>query len=343
MNVDHMLRELLFRKFRLGKLSFEFLEALLAVCITGAAYLLRTPFEKGIPHWTYVLAEWYLALAAAVLIQCFTGSRKKALGTYAVLLILPAAVADGTILRGNACVGALLFLCALLFLERFRGQSGAWLFTLVTAALLLWSVKYAGLLIGCAVLWQNRRLRIEQLFVLLAAGGARFFAAYRAWLQAGYTLLTFHWPNIYEIVGKEAVQNQPVEPAAVIGLFLTMGLSVLLLYLLGMGKIEMTPVQILRIFLFCGLFAGYFLPYVDQTYGYLFGVLAILYFMLAPGEFLVPMLLQIVIYAGYQECFNGTSMMPMAVFSVIQFLVTLWLGRRLLEDSGVGRVWRVKS
>ena len=46
MRVDDLLRGLLFQRFRVGAVSFDFLEGLLAVCITGAAYLLRTPFEE---------------------------------------------------------------------------------------------------------------------------------------------------------------------------------------------------------------------------------------------------------------------------------------------------------
>lgn len=344
MNVDDRLRELLYREFRVGKGSFDFLEGLLAVCITGAAFFLRTPFETGLPHWLYLLAEWYLALTAAILVRRLTLSGKRALLTYGILLILPVTVAEGTVLRGNACVGALLFVCALLFLTQSEERQRMWLFTLVTAALLLWSVRYAGLLLGCVVLWQNRRLRAEQLLLLLAAGGARLVYAYRAWFGAGYTLTTFHWPNIYEIVGREAVQGQLIDPIAVVGLFLSLGLSVLFLYLISMGRMEIRGAQLLRLFLFCGLFAGYFLPYMDQSCGYLPCVLAILYFMLMPGEFLVPMLLQILTFAGYQECFNGESMMPMAFFAVLQLLVILWLGAQLLQDAGIGKkIWKQRS
>lgn len=339
MNVDDMLRSLLFRRFRMGRLQFDFLEALLAVCITGTAYMIRTPFEYGPPHWTYLIAEWYLALAAAVLVFRYTAGRKRALLTYAVLLILPTGVAEGTILRGNACVGALLFICALLFLEDGR----RWLFTLAAAVLLLWSVRYAGLLAACAVLWQKEELKTEQLLCLLAAGGARIAAAYRAYLQAGYTLTTFHWPNIYEIVGRESIQGQLINPIALVGLFLTAGLLVLALWLFRMGTMRHERAFLIRLFLFFGLAAAYFLPYMDQSCGYLFCVLAVVYFMLEPKEFPVPMLLQIVAYAGYQECFNGESMMPMALFAAIQFLVMAYLGVRLLQEMGVIRLWKEKS
>lgn len=346
MSLDDLLRELLLRKFRVGKYSFDFLEALLAVCITGVGYLLRTPFETGLPHWLFLLAEWYAAFSGAALVWRYTGKRKKTIGTYSILLILPTVIADGTILRSNACGGAVILIAALLALQ----MEMRWLFTGAAAILLLWSVKYAGILFACMVLWQNKKLKNMQLLVLLAAGGARFVYAYRAWLNAGYTLVTFHWPNIYEIVGTASVQGQLIDPIAFVGLFLSLGLLTMAVWLFGQGELfgKGGPVKeqtvLLRLLLFFGLAAGYFLPYMDQSCGYLYCIVGVLYFMLAPGEFLVPMLLQIVAYAGYQECFNGESMMPMAVFSLIQFLLLAYLGSRLLEDAGVLKyLWKQKN
>lgn len=126
MKVDNFLRELLFRKFRIAGMTVDFLEALLAVCITGVGLVLRASFpDSGMPHLLYLLAEWYLAVAGAVLVHQITGNGRKSLLTYSVLLILPTVIADGTILRNNACVGALLIVSALLFLENGCG----WLFS----------------------------------------------------------------------------------------------------------------------------------------------------------------------------------------------------------------------
>ena len=339
---DDLLRAFLFREFRAGGFRFDFLEGLLAVCITGAGFLLRTPFETGLPHWPYLLAEWYLGVAAAVLVCRLTGSGRRGLLTYAVLMILPTTVADGTLLGGNACVGALLFVSALLFLGVKPEKEHPWLFTLATAALLLWSVRYTGLLFACLVLWKQKRLRAEQLLVLLAAGAARFVYAYRMWFRAGYSLVTFHWPNIYEIVGREAVQGQAVDPVALVGFFLTLGLMVLSVRLFSQGELRRDKgegVQILMLFLFFGLAAGYFLPYMDQSYGYLYCVLAVILAMAEPKNFFVPVLLEIVCYAGCQECLNGVSMMPMAVFAVIQILLTGWIGTGLLRNMGVLMRW----
>ncbi len=338
--MDEMLRGLLFGRLRLGNRSFDFLEGLLAVCITIVAFLLRTPFKEGSLHFLYLLAEWYLAFGGAVLVFRFTASQKRALVTYGILLLLPTVAAEGALLGGDACVGALLFICALLFLQRKRG----WLFTAATAALLASSAEYFGLLFACVVLWQRERLRLGQLLALLAAGGLRLIHAYRAWFAAGYTLTTFHWPNIYGIVGQEAIRGQRIDPIAAVGLCTALGVLVLAAYLSSLARRrEEGGAALLRLFLFFGLAAGYFLPYMDQSFGYLPCVLAVLYLMLEPGQFLVPLLLQIVTFAGYQEYLNGESMMPMALFSAVQFLVIAFLGIRAFEEMGILRLWNRKN
>lgn len=337
--MDEMLRELLFHRFRLKKYSFDFLEGLLAVCVTGVGFMLRTSFGAGLPRLVYLFAEWYLAFVCAVLVFRWTSSGRKALLTYGILWILPTAAADGAILRGNACIGTLLFVCALLFFQKRQ----KWLFTIAMAVLLFWSVKYFGLLFACVVLWQKKELKLEQLLLLLAAGGLRFVYTYRLWFGAGYTLTTFHWPNVYEIVGREAIRGQWVDPIAVVGLGVALGVLLITVYLFRFGELKLRRAALLRVFLFFGLLAGFFLPYMDQTFGYLFCVLGVVYFVLEPGQFLVPMLLQVVTFAGYQECVNGESMMPMTFFAAAQFLVIAFLSAQIFQEMGMIRLWNRKN
>ena len=333
MKVDNFLRELLFRKFRIAGMTFDFLEALLAVCITGVGLVLRTSFpDSGMPHLLYLLAEWYLAVAGAVLVHQITGNGRKSLLTYSVLLILPTVIADGTILRNNACVGALLIVSALLFLENGCG----WLFSVVLSAALLLHVRYVGLLAVCMLLWQMRKLNHLQLVLPVMAAAARFVYSYLAWMGAGYTLTTFHWPNIYEIIGNTSMQGQSFEPLATVGLFLTFGLLVIGVWVFSQSKWEeQKSPMILELMLFFGLAAAYFLPYMDQTAGYLFCVLAVMFAFTEPKWFLVPVALQIVTFAGYQEAVNGESMMSMWVFSVMQLAVLSCLVVHLLKVAKV--------
>ena len=349
---DDFLRTLLFRKFCVGKVKFDFMEALLAVCITGVGFALRIAFpDSGLPHPLMFLAEWYLAVSGGVLVSRVSGRGRRGLYAYGILMILPTVVMDGTILGNSAGVGALICISALLFLE-----SGAiWLFTILAGALLLWNVKYIGLVLVAMVLWKYKGLRFEQLAVLLVTGAARFVYSFHAWFGAGYTLTTFHWANIYEIVGREAMQGQLFDPVATVGCFVAVGLLLLGIWVFCQGEwkltqtvdetsedasarrngVEIQMLPVLRLLLFFGLAAGYFLPYMDQTYGYLFCVLAVILVLVEPKEFFIAAALQIVTFAGYQECVNGESMMPMWVFAVLQLLVLMYLCVKLLKEAKV--------
>jgi len=349
---DDFLRTLLFRKFCVGKVKFDFMEALLAVCITGVGFALRTAFpDSGMPDMRMLMAEWYLAVCAGVLVKRMTGRVRRGLYAYGILMILPTIVMDGTIMGSNASIGALICICALFYLE----SGTTWMFTILAGALLLWNVKYIGLALVAMVLWKNKGLRFEQLAVLLVTGTARFVYSFHAWFGAGYTLTTFHWPNIYEIVGREAMQGQLFDPVATVGCFVAVGLLLLGVWVFcqvewkltqtvdetsgdvsarrNRAEIQMLPV--LRLLLFFGLAAGYFLPYMDQAYGYLFCVLAVILVLVEPKEFLLAAALQIVTFAGYQECVNGESMMPMWVFAVLQLLVLMYLCVKLLKEAKV--------
>ena len=205
------------------------------------------------------------------------------------------------------------------------------------------------------VLWKYKGLRFEQLAVLLVTGTARFVYSFHAWFGAGYTLTTFHWPNIYEIVGREAMQGQLFDPVATVGCFVAVGILFLGVWVFCQGEWKLTQtvdetsgdvsarrngaeiqmLPVLRLLLFFGLAAGYFLPYMDQAYGYLFCVLAVILVLVEPKEFFLAAALQIVTFAGYQECVNGESMMPMWVFAVLQLLVLMYLGVKLLKEAKV--------
>ena len=135
---DDFLRTLLFRKFCVGKVKFDFMEAHLAVCITGEGFALRTACtDSGMPDMRMLMEEWYLAVCAGVLVKRMTGRVRRGLYAYGILMILPTIVMDGTIMGSNASIGALICICALFYLE----SGTTWMFTILPGALLLRNIK----------------------------------------------------------------------------------------------------------------------------------------------------------------------------------------------------------
>ena len=181
------------------------------------------------------------------------------------------------------------------------------------------------------VLWKYKGLRFEQLFVLLLTGTARFVYSFHAWFGAGYTLTTFHWANIYEIVGREAMQGQLFDPVATVGCFVAVGILLLGVWVFCQGEWKLTQtVDETSRRCICQKkwgrdpdVAGASSASVLWTGGRVFSALygsGLRLSVLCTGSdsgvggaerIFLAAALQIVTFAGYQECVNGESMMPM--------------------------------
>lgn len=167
--MDTALRKLLYRQWRLGGLQFSFLDALLAVCITGTGLCLRSTVIDYTPtdakKLVGILLEYVLALLCAAIVHAYTGRRLRSLVTYGILVIYPTIVANGSLWnQGSVYYAVLIFLGLYLVLKRQR----------FLAAL----STLAGLILA----------------------GLRL-------LQEPRTSLTAGWPNFYEIIGGEMFVN----------------------------------------------------------------------------------------------------------------------------------------
>lgn len=163
--MDSYLRNLIVKKWNIGKFSFSFLDALLAVCITGTGVMLRLAvINYTVTHSEKIamlVMEPLLIIGCAMIVFDYTGSRLRTFLTYAILAIYPTIIANGALWgRGSVC-HAWFFLLGLYMYEK----EGA---------------KFrAGLSIGAGALIVVSRMRIS--------------------LQN----LTLGWPNLYEIIGKK--------------------------------------------------------------------------------------------------------------------------------------------
>ena len=161
--MDEWLRNLIVKKWKIKALEFSFLDALLAVCITGTGVMLRLAVNDYTPmdgqKQAGLLLELFLIIVCAVIVHDYTGSRNKAFLTFAILAIYPTLVANGALWGQN-------------------------------------SSQYAfPLFLGLCILERGERLRGA---VALVVGA--ILAAVRLKLSAA--TLNLGWPNLYEIIGK---------------------------------------------------------------------------------------------------------------------------------------------
>lgn len=162
--MDEFLRELLVRKWKIGNLEFTFLDALLAVCITGTGVMLRLAVigytETDTAKLVAIMMDWFLAILCSVMVYDYTGSRNRAFLTYAIMVIYPTLIAN-SVLWGKNSSYYLYFLFLGVYCygkgERWRG--------------------------------------------IIAMAVAAVLAAVRFELSS--KTLSLGWPNFYEIIGKE--------------------------------------------------------------------------------------------------------------------------------------------
>lgn len=182
--MDEFLRDLIIKKWKVGKLKFSFLDALLAVCITGTGVMLRLAVidytETDIWKLRAMLADLLLALLCAGIVYCYTSHRNKTFLTYSILVIYPTMIANSALWGKN-------------------------------------SVEYV-LFLFLGLYCYGRGKRLQSL--LFAAIGV-FLAVSR--LEISEKSLNLGWPNFYEIIGKKMfveLFNQ-VSALCLLGILLT--------------------------------------------------------------------------------------------------------------------------
>ncbi len=343
--MDEFLRTLISRKWRVGRLSFTFLDILLAVCITGTGVFLRLNVieytQTDVMKLAGFAAEFFLAVLCAVIVHHCTGSRNRAFLTYAVLAIYPTVIANGALWNGFAAEFFLAVLCAVIVHHCTGSRNRAFLtyavlaiYPTVIANGALWNrgtVFYA-ILLFAGLYFVLRGWKALGVISFLAGGAA---AAYRVWCwvdsfrPALPGLLTRGLPNIYEIIGKRMFADL----FAWVSLLFLLGLLITAAYCFAKKRVKLTAMLAVQLFLFLALLIPYFAPYMPAWAGYTADIAALLYCMCRLKRFYFPMLQLIVSYSAYANVINGETKLPMVLFSVIQLAMIACLGADIYRET----------
>ena len=296
--MDDFLRDFIVKKWKIGSFTFTFLDALLAVCITGTGIFLRLPVmdytATGPEKIGAIVLEYLLAVLCGAIVHRCTGSRNRAFLTYAILVIYPTIAANGALWTVNAVYYGMLFFAGFyLYIRGFR--------------VLGWISGLAGTAIALYRIWQWQMA---------------LSVAYPVSLSRG-------WPNFYEIIGKTAF----VDLFDKVSLLVLAGLLLTLAYCFAKKKVRITPDLALQLFLFLAVLIPYFAPYMPAWAGYTADIAALLYFMRRKERFYLPMLHLIVSYSAYAYMTNGETKLPMVVFSVILLGILVNVGVDLYREA----------
>lgn len=163
--MDEFVRNLIYKKFHLGRLTVSVLDLMLAICITGAGILLRESVWDYMPVTSFkvgaMVLDFVMALLGVAFIWGRTGSRNRAFLTYALMVIWPVFAANSAL----------------------WGKNGSFVGVLLLVGLLLYDRDY-------------KKLSILALLASLVVGILGLQT------PAAGDLLTLGWPNVFELTGK---------------------------------------------------------------------------------------------------------------------------------------------
>lgn len=292
--MDDFLRDFIVKKWKIGSFTFTFLDALLAVCITGTGIFLRLPIMTDYydEKLRAIPLEYVLAVVCAAIVYRCTKSGSRAFLTYAILVIYPTIAANGA-LRNISSVYDAIFI--------FVG-----FYLCLTGSRVLRAIGTVSILLGVLPL----------LF-------------YNGWMLPFNVALSYGWPNFYEIIGKTAF----VDLFDKVSLLVLAGLLLTLAYCFAKKKVRITPDLALQLFLFLAVLIPYFAPYMPAWAGYTADIAALLYFMRRKERFYLPMLHLIVSYSAYAYMTNGETKLPMVFFSVILLGILVNVGVDLYREA----------
>ena len=292
--MDDFLRDFIVKKWKIGSFTFTFLDALLAVCITGTGIFLRLPIMTDYydEKLRAIPLEYVLAVVCAAIVYRCTKSGSRAFLTYAILVIYPTIAANGA-LRNISSVYDAIFI--------FMG-----FYLCLAGSRVLRAIGTVSILLGVLPL----------LF-------------YNGWMLPFNVALSYGWPNFYEIIGKTAF----IDLFDKVFLLFLAGLLLTMLYCFAKKKIRITTDIALQLFLFLAVLIPYFAPYMSTWDGYTADIAALLYFMRRKDRFYLPMLHLIVSYSAYAYMTNGETKLPMVVFSVILLGILVNVGVDLYREA----------
>ena len=199
----------------------------------------------------------------------------------------------------------------------------------------LWgkSGVYGGIILILGLLAWEQGMKFVS---LEAVAAAVFLTALEFPGREADSLLTLGWPNFFELTGKTMF----VDLYSKVAWMVILGFLCCAAYAMWKGRVGLSREVFLPALLFLALLLPYLAPFMPAWAGYSADVLAVLFGVLVPGKFYVPMLHLIVSYSAYAFALNGESKLPMVVYSVILLGLLLDVGAyvyRLMAEQAEGR------
>ena len=275
--------------------------------------------------------DFMASIVAALIIYEITKNRTKSLITYAIFFLSPVFVVNSVLwAQCDMLVMFWVLLCVYFFVK--NQPSKAMFFFGVAFAFKLQPLWLAPMLV---ILWVNKRVDLKHFLWLPFCYFVGIIPAWIAGRPLGELLtiyisqteaegwsLALKYSNLYYLIGETGF----IDEYHSAGVWLSLAVFMIVLYYIGRKKLKINAEFILLLGGFVGLLAPFFLPQMHERYSFFAEVFLILYVILKPQKFYLPVFQSLTSFMGYSIFLAQDWTLPIQYMPFITLTVLFLTG-----------------
>lgn len=288
-----------------------------------------------------IMFDVIMAFTSAKIVYDITKNRTRAVGIYAIMLILPTVANNSGLWCQCDVIYTTAILWAIYYIMNDRPAKGMFFYG-IAFALKLQSIFVFPALI---VLWAMKKIDLKHfLFMPLMY----FVGILPAWI-AGRPLkellmiyfvqaerspqLSLGYPNIYQLLGTYDM----IDEYATAGIWLTLGIMMFMMYYIARSNIKLSKEFIIFMFLLFELVTMCFMPFLHERYAYLGDLLTVIVAFIFLNRFYMALLQQLISYSAYSIILSAYVNVPVVIYSFATLFLVFDIGyaiyKYIISDS----------
>ena len=282
-----------------------------------------------------ILFDFLLAVTAMRTVSSCGRSHTAAIAAYTAVLFAPTALLNGAFWAQCDSIFTTFLLLSLCSYLKERPFAGTVYFG-IAFCLKLQAVFFAPLLV---FLWYKDKIKLRYALIV---PGVYLLSILPSWIagrplgelltiylkQSGqYPQICLNAPSLYIFIEED--RSETLSMAAI---FLCAALMLLCLYLLYVRRFTLTRRLMVSVALFFAILLPYFLPHMHERYFYVADILAIIYAVLYPRRFYLPLLVVGASTAAYLPFLFGHEPFDLRIASLFMLLALILVGIHLFRQ-----------
>nr|MBQ8253566.1 hypothetical protein [Lachnospiraceae bacterium] len=344
--MDKKITDFIVTEFKIGKWKLAPIDLLLLIFAPVFATMLRVSVQSyyACPNRKAYMVlsdglkiatgcfDVLLAIVVALFVFELTGHKIKAFLAYAITLLLPVLAAGSAMWGMGDSIFVFFAVLSLLLLVKGKGNCAV-----VCYGVSLFLSRYAFFLLPVfAIAFMQKKTKLVTYLVPLCGAwfrngivsndGKLSFPVFEAErilsIMRGENLISYNWPNLYQIIGPDKFVT---EYSLVAKSIAAVVMLVVVVLVLQKGE-ELVKDKWVSLSLLLAMVFPFFMPQMDERCGLLADVLALIFVMKFTDMYYVCVIHVLISYIAYSAYFRGESVIPLSyVAFVMMFLIVVMI------------------